>query len=41
MGIWARKQMEDGKTDLRARLREAFLKNEKKVIKRHTRNQQA
>jgi hypothetical protein len=41
MGTWARKQMEDGKSDFSANMRQQFLKNEKNVIKRRKRNQEA
>ena len=34
MGVWARKQMEDGKSDTAENLREAFLKHERGVRKR-------
>jgi hypothetical protein len=40
MGVWARKQMESGKTKMSEDMREAFLKNEEDVRSRRTvRNQ--
>lgn len=40
MGIWARKQMEDGNTDIGVKMRGPFLKNEKDVRKRRKPRQQ-
>jgi len=40
MGIWARKQMEDSKTDIGRKMREPFLANEDAVRKRRKPRQQ-
>jgi len=40
MGIWARKQMEDGKTNIGVNMRKPFLENEEAVRKRRKPRQQ-
>jgi 5-methylcytosine-specific restriction endonuclease McrA len=40
MGIWARKQMEDAKTEIGQKMREPFLTNEEEVRERRKKRQQ-